>query len=597
VNVNRERWQQVSRLYHEAVKHPESARNAFLEEACGADESLRSEVLSLLHQQVSAEWMLREGAGAASENVPSIDGDLVGQRLGSYEIAALLGAGGMGKVYRARDTKLGREVALKVLHSEVAGDLDRLAYFDREARLLAKLNHPNIAAIYGIEENDRIRALVLELVEGDTLAQRLRERGPLLLAEALRVALQILKALEAAHAKGIIHRDLKPANIKVTADGTAKVLDFGIAKAIRPAAVQIDDSTTVAFAAASTALIVGTPRYMSPEQARGADIDERADVWAFGCVLYEMLTGRAAFARAPVAATSADGEVDWNSLPSGLPSQLVSILKQCLEPTTSRRIRYVRDLRSQLDSVESSIEDGERHSTRTRRWWPRVRLQITIGVSVGVAILAVLVWERTPQLPSDTGAPTVPARSPAADSLGPSSGVSPSVPPAPDPGLVPPAATAPRVNPTPPPQGATASPDAGMGQKVITPDKIDDVVSNDDHAWKTEIPELLKKYCPAVMSLDPQRMKEIMPSANVNELRRQYNQYQSITCEMAPEREKVQLDATKGTAHVRVVIRQAIVMKSGGIPQVNETIVDMTLVRPEVRTAWHIAKFSARPKP
>jgi eukaryotic-like serine/threonine-protein kinase len=178
VTLNRERWLQVSRLYYEAAKHPESARNAFLEKACGDDDSLRSEVLSLLHQQVSPEWMLSEGAAASSENVPGIDGDLVGQRLGSYEIAALLGAGGMGKVYRARDTKLGRDVALKVLHSEVVGDMNRLAYFDREARLLAKLNHPNIAAIYGIEENDWIRALVLELVEGDTLAQRLQSEGP-----------------------------------------------------------------------------------------------------------------------------------------------------------------------------------------------------------------------------------------------------------------------------------------------------------------------------------------------------------------------------------------------------------------------------------
>ena len=173
----------------------------------------------------------------------------------------------------------------------------------------------------------------------------------------------------------------------------------------------------------------------------------------------------------------------------------------------------------------------------------------------------------------------------------------PRIDPPPNAGATTTGSTAPGSGNTPPPQGQTPSADAGAGPKVITPDKVDDVVSNDDHAWKTEIPELLNKYCPTLMSLDPKRMKDIMPSSNINELRRQYNQYQSITCEMAPEREKVQLDGTKGTAHVRVTIKQAIVMKSGGAPQVNETIVDMMLVRPEVRTTWHIAKYTARTKP
>ena len=225
-----------------------------------------------------------------------------GTRLGPYEILADLGAGGMGEVFRARDTKLNRDVAIKVLLPAVANDPDRLARFRREAQVLASLNHPNIAHIHGLEEAGGVTALVLELVEGEDLAQRIT-RGPIPLDEALPIARQIADALEAAHEQGIIHRDLKPANIKVRDDGTVKVLDFGLAKAmdqgsgIREQGSALAMSPTLSMHATQAGVILGTAAYMSPEQARGQAVNKRTDIWAFGCVLYEMLSGRSPFAR------------------------------------------------------------------------------------------------------------------------------------------------------------------------------------------------------------------------------------------------------------------------------------------------------------
>src|SRR5438445_5040939 len=221
-----------------------------------------------------------------------------GTRLGVYEVTAQIGEGGMGQVFRARDTKLNRDVALKVLPDSFANDPDRLARFTREAQVLASLNHPNIAHIHGLEEADGVTALVLELVEGEDLAQRI-SRGAIPLDEALPIAKQIADALEAAHEQGIIHRDLKPANIKVRADGTVKVLDFGLAKATEPISVvpaSLSLSPTITTPAMTQAgMILGTAAYMAPEQARGRTVDKRADIWAFGAVLVEMLTGQQAF--------------------------------------------------------------------------------------------------------------------------------------------------------------------------------------------------------------------------------------------------------------------------------------------------------------
>ena len=255
------------------------------------DEALRRDVESLVAHASSGAGLLSTPALAGG--MPSDWSLLVGRRIGPYTIQAPLGVGGMGEVYRARDGTLGRDVAIKILPRAFSTDPDRRARFDREARLLAALNHPHIGAIYGVEDSEGIRALVLELVDGDTLAERIA-RGPLPINEALTIARQIADALDAAHEKGITHRDLKPANIKITPDGVVKVLDFGLAKAASGEASGPDltQSPAVTVGGTRDGVILGTAAYMSPEQARGKATDKRSDVWAFGCVVYEMLTGR-----------------------------------------------------------------------------------------------------------------------------------------------------------------------------------------------------------------------------------------------------------------------------------------------------------------
>src|SRR6266446_4818197 len=254
-----------------------------------------------------------------------------GTRLGVFDITAQIGEGGMGQVYRARDTKLNRDVAIKVLPEAFASDAERLARFTREAQTLASLNHPNIAHIHGLEESGGVRALVMELVEGEDLSQRIA-RGAIPLDEALPIAKQIAEALEAAHEQGIIHRDLKPANIKVREDGTVKVLDFGLAKLLDPVGgglqtgPSVTQSPTITTPAMTQAgIILGTAAYMSPEQVKGRPADKRSDIWAFGCVLYEMLTGKRAFAGEDVSDTLAfiiTKEPDWSALPATTPSSI-----------------------------------------------------------------------------------------------------------------------------------------------------------------------------------------------------------------------------------------------------------------------------------
>jgi len=277
---------------------------------------------------------------------------LTGQRIGVYEIRALIGAGGMGEVYRAHDTRLGRDVAIKILPRAFTADPDRLARFEREARMLASLNHPNIAAIYGFEESNGVRALVLELVEGETLADKL-STGGLPFATALAIARQIAEALDAAHEKGIIHRDLKPANVKITPQAIVKVLDFGLAKLAEPTG---DAAETAAVTSGRThaGALLGTAAYMSPEQARGQTLDKRTDIWAYGCVLYEMLTGQSAFSGASIADILADvlgREPDWNALPGTVPSTIVRLLHRCLEKDSGRRLRDIGDVRLDLEDA------------------------------------------------------------------------------------------------------------------------------------------------------------------------------------------------------------------------------------------------------
>ena len=290
----------------------------------------------------------------------------VGTQLGGYRIANVLGVGGMGEVYRAHDTKLGRHVALKILAAVFRSDPDRLARFEREARALAALNHPNIATIYGLEEHAGVHALVLELVEGETLANRIDNgRGPMSMTESIAIARQLVDALDAAHERGIVHRDLKPGNIKVTDDGLVKVLDFGLAKAMdlsissAPVVADLTQTPTMAKGATHTGVILGTPAYMSPEQARGKAVDKRADIWAFGCVLYEMLTGRTAFPGETLSDTIVailDRAPDWSALRSDTPPILVRLLRRCLEKDARRRLRDIGDARLDLEDALTQPE-------------------------------------------------------------------------------------------------------------------------------------------------------------------------------------------------------------------------------------------------
>ena len=278
-----------------------------------------------------------------------------GSKLAHYEILSPLGKGGMGEVWRARDTKLGREVAIKSLPEEFANDADRVARFRREAHLLASLNHPNIAAIHGFEEDDGTHFLVLELVEGDTLADRLK-RGAIQVEESLKLALQVTEALEAAHEKGVIHRDLKPANIKITPDGKVKVLDFGLAKAFGgdEAGVSVSNSPTLSMAATQQGIILGTAAYMSPEQARGNAADLRSDIWAFGCVLFEMLTGRQTFEGGTVSDIMAGVLAKaplWSSLPANLHPRIRFLLERCLEKESKDRCQSIAEARADVQKA------------------------------------------------------------------------------------------------------------------------------------------------------------------------------------------------------------------------------------------------------
>jgi eukaryotic-like serine/threonine-protein kinase len=323
--------------------------------------------------------------------------ELRGTRFGPYEIAALIGVGGMGEVYRATDTNLKRDVALKVLPESLVTDANRLARLQREAELLASLNHTNVAQIYGLERSEGRTALVMELIDGPTLAERIAQ-GALPANEALNVALQIVSALEAAHERGIVHRDLKPANIKLKADGAVKVLDFGIAKALEARAINGPQPAALTSPSMTEAgVVLGTAAYMSPEQARGKPVDRRTDVWAFGCVLYEMLTGKAAFEGDDMTTTLArvlEREPDMRQLPSGLPATVRGTLELCLQKDPKKRVRDIGDVRLALEG-----ELGHGSPSSARPLWRRA-LPIAVAVAVGAvfagALVAILVRAPNP---------------------------------------------------------------------------------------------------------------------------------------------------------------------------------------------------------
>src|SRR5262245_60822972 len=389
-----ERWRRIERLYEAASQRAPNERGRFLDTACEGDETLRADVERLLAADDRAGDFLNapawEGAARALAATKTSSGramPLVGAHIGPYDVLAPLGVGGMGEVYRARDTTLNRDVALKVLPDAFALDADRVARFRREANVLASLNHPNVAAIYGFGEAGEVKALVLELVEGPTLADRIAgNRLPL--DDALPIARQIADALEAAHERGIVHRDLKPANIKVRPDGVVKVLDFGLAKV-----VDVQDAV-----ATNEGLIIGSAAYMSPEQARGKPADRRADLWAFGCVLYEMITGGRAFSGENLSDTLAaviTREPDWRALAGDTPAPIRRLLRRCLTKDAKNRLADASMARIEIDEALSESQlDIPAAQTTSRR---NERLTwVSASALVTAIAVAAIVWALRP---------------------------------------------------------------------------------------------------------------------------------------------------------------------------------------------------------
>jgi serine/threonine protein kinase len=380
-----ELWYRAEELFHAALEHSPEARRGFLDRACGCDTELRRQVDLLVSAEEDAGSFL-VGVGVADPTaIIRAAGSLVGRQFGHYRIISPLGVGGMGEVYRAHDTKLSRDVALKTLPNEFARDWERVARFRREARTLASLNHPHIAAIYGLEEFDQANFLVLELVEGR------HPSGPLPIPEVLRIGEQIADALATAHARGIIHRDLKPANVMVTPDGHVKMLDFGLAKAVygqeEKGPVQ---PGTVTAGESVAGRVIGTPAYMSPEQARGERVDQRTDVWSFGCLIYELLTGERAFRGGSLQETTTavlDREPDWQLLPARTPATVRRLLRRCLRKDMNQRP-------SAIASARKTIERAKRGSHRRR----------VAGVATLVLALAAVsaIWLQSPIRPTDS---------------------------------------------------------------------------------------------------------------------------------------------------------------------------------------------------
>jgi serine/threonine protein kinase len=404
--VTSNRFARLEALYHAARARSPEERAAYLTDACGTDDDLRHEAELLLARQDVG--LLTSVAVEARPALAS------GTIIGAYRIVAQIGAGGMGEVYRAQDARLGRDVALKVLPHVLASDRDRLARLEREARLLASLNHANIAHVYGLEESNGTRAVVMELIDGETLADRIaRERIPI--AEALAIAGQIASALATAHDHGIIHRDLKPANVKLRPDGTVKVLDFGLAKAMDP---------VVASGLTESGAILGTAAYMSPEQASGKSVDRRTDLWAFGVVLMEMLTGRRVFdgeSTAHVLSSVLKSEPEWSALPSDTPTAVRRLLRRCLAKDPMRRLDSAAVARLEL---EDQTETTDRRTERMRTIATPIAITLTLAAVIGAA------WFFLARRGAGTAVPvrlTVELGAPAsiADEIGPNIALSP----------------------------------------------------------------------------------------------------------------------------------------------------------------------------
>jgi serine/threonine protein kinase len=399
------RWNQIESLYNQAVEIDETHRAAFLRESCGSDHELRRNLEELLAEGPKAKSFLekaalQEIAREFAETAGAISKSWAGRKVGKYQFLSLLGVGGMGEVYRAHDTKLKRDVAIKILPGEASLHSDRVDRFHREAEVLASLNHPNIAAIYDLEDAEGSFFLVMELVEGETLAERLKG-GSIPFDEALQIAVQILDALAAAHERGIIHRDLKPANIKRTPEGKVKVLDFGLAKAFAFDFVDTAPANLPTLMPSSTpGMILGTAAYMSPEQASGTAVDRRTDIFAFGAVLYEMLSGRPAFpgeTASAILAAVIRAEPDWQRLPAGTTAGIRRLLRRCLQKDRNRRLQTAGDARIEIDEAvnEPQLDADALPSVQSRGWLAWATLAL-----VGVIVVSAAVWMSRSALPS-----------------------------------------------------------------------------------------------------------------------------------------------------------------------------------------------------
>jgi serine/threonine protein kinase/Tol biopolymer transport system component len=378
--VTADRWRQVEKIFYDALEVDPRDRISFLDRACADDPSLRNDVEALIASHSEAGSFLKP---------PSVfRASIVGQTFGPYEVRALLGSGGMGEVYRARDSKLKRDVAIKILPDKFSSDPQRISRFQREAEVLASLNHPHIGAIYDLAHFGESQFLILELVEGETLADRL-SRGPIPLHEALPMAQQIAGALEAAHEKGIVHRDLKPANIKIRPDGTVKVLDFGLAKVREGTGPDPTNSPTI-VSISESGMLLGTAAYMSPEQAKGKDADRTSDVWAFGCVLFEMLTGRRAFegeTTGEILAAVLKEEPDLNRVRE-TPQSIRRLLRRCLQKDSRIRLHDMADVRLEIEEgLSGSVPDGGALVQGSPRSKERV---LTLSALAFVSVLAIL---------------------------------------------------------------------------------------------------------------------------------------------------------------------------------------------------------------
>ena len=392
-----EKLERIEALYDEARQLDRTRRAAFIASRCAGDDELRREIESLLeHEEQAGEFLEMSAIEVLATAMNMDDRSMVGRRIGNYEILSLIGRGGMGQVWRARDTRLGREVAIKMLPDEFAADRDRVARFRREAQVLASLNHPGIAAIYGFEEYEGIHCLILEFVEGETLADRVK-RMPIPVEESLRLMVQVAEALEAAHEKGVVHRDLKPTNIVVNGDGQTKLLDFGLAKAMEVPGQGVHPTDPLASSGHLSGLsvpgtILGTAAYMSPEQARGAAVDKRTDIWALGCVIYELLTGRRAFTGemvSDVIASILAREPDDTLLDRFHPA-LRRVVHRCLQKDVKQRFRDVGDVRIELTHVlarpaGSIVRASRRHVPARKTVLALAAVALLVAVAAGVA--------------------------------------------------------------------------------------------------------------------------------------------------------------------------------------------------------------------